>query len=121
MPEQANGGRPATGAAARPGTPGAAGRRGAGELEAEVLGALWAEGTPLTPSQLHAILGGELAYNTVHTILTRLREKGRVVRTTAEGNAFPGLRPGEPPTPRTATSPIAYIEQPGQSLLCRVW
>src|SRR4051794_27020251 len=60
-------------------------RRGAGELEAEVLSTLWAGTGPLTPTQLHGMLGLELAYNTVHTILTRLCEKGLVVRTTAEG------------------------------------
>ncbi|MEN3308545.1 MAG: hypothetical protein V7603_4747, partial [Micromonosporaceae bacterium] len=49
----------------------AGGRRGAGELEAEVLGTLWGSKTPLTPAQLHVSLGGGLAYNTVHTILTR--------------------------------------------------
>ena len=60
-------------------------RRAAGELEAEVLGALWAEPLPLTPTQLHNTLGRDLAYNTVHTILTRLCDKGLVVRTTIDG------------------------------------
>src|SRR5262245_36218995 len=60
-------------------------RRAAGELEAEVLGALWAEPLPLTPTQLHGTLGRDLAYNTVHTILTRLCDKGLVVRTTIDG------------------------------------
>jgi predicted transcriptional regulator len=60
-------------------------RRAAGELESEVLGALWAEPLPLTPTQLHATLGSDLAYNTVHTILTRLCDKGLVVRTTIDG------------------------------------
>jgi predicted transcriptional regulator len=55
-------------------------RRGAGELETEVLGVLWAAGAAVTPAQLVAALGGELAYNTVHTILTRLQDKGLVVR-----------------------------------------
>jgi predicted transcriptional regulator len=77
----------------RAGSDGAAGagatttptRRAAGELEAEVLGALWAEPLPLTPTQLHNTLGRDLAYNTVHTILTRLCDKGLVVRTTIDG------------------------------------
>jgi predicted transcriptional regulator len=64
---------------------GTAPRRAAGELEAEVLGALWAEPLPLTPIQLHTTLGRDLAYNTVHTILTRLCDKGLVVRTTVDG------------------------------------
>jgi predicted transcriptional regulator len=55
-------------------------RRGAGELEAEVLAALWAAGEPLTPAQVLRAVGGALAYNTVHTILTRLCEKGEVQR-----------------------------------------
>jgi predicted transcriptional regulator len=55
-------------------------RRGPGELENAALAALWASDAPLTPSQVQAALGGTLAYNTVHTILTRLLEKGLVAR-----------------------------------------
>ncbi len=55
-------------------------RRGPGELEAEVLGALWAAGRPLTPAEIQVELGGGLAYNTVHTILKRLWDKGLVIR-----------------------------------------
>ncbi|MDN3352138.1 BlaI/MecI/CopY family transcriptional regulator [Actinomadura sp. DC4] len=55
-------------------------RRGAGQLEAEVLGALWSTDRPLTPSEVQARIGGELAYNTVHTILKRLWDKGLVIR-----------------------------------------
>jgi predicted transcriptional regulator len=55
-------------------------RRGAGELEHAALAALWAAGAPCTPTQLQAALGGTLAYNTVHTILTRLLDKGLVAR-----------------------------------------
>lgn len=55
-------------------------RRGPGELESEVLAALWTADGPRTPSQVHAELGDDLAYNTVHTILSRLQEKGLVVR-----------------------------------------
>jgi predicted transcriptional regulator len=74
------------------GTP-AGGRRGSGELEAEVLSILWAADGPLTPAQLQASLGRELAYNTVHTILTRLCEKGLVVRTPIDGR--PGYAPAQ--------------------------
>jgi predicted transcriptional regulator len=73
------------GAASGAGTTATPTRRAAGELEAEVLGALWAEPLPLTPTQLHTTLGRDLAYNTVHTILTRLCDKGLVVRTTIDG------------------------------------
>lgn len=35
---------------------------------------------PLTPSEVRARIGGGLAYNTVHTILKRLWDKGVVIR-----------------------------------------
>ncbi|TWV55656.1 BlaI/MecI/CopY family transcriptional regulator [Streptomyces misionensis] len=54
-------------------------RRSAGELESEVLAALWATDRPLTPAEIQAGIGG-LAYNTVHTILKRLYDKGLVLR-----------------------------------------
>ena len=57
-----------------------ASRRAAGELEAEVLAALWAAGTPLSTADVRRAVGGELAYNTVQTILVRLYEKGLIDR-----------------------------------------
>ncbi len=60
-------------------------RRAAGELESAVLTALWGADAPLTPTGLQAALGDDLAYNTVHTILTRLQDKGLVVRVTHQG------------------------------------
>lgn len=60
-------------------------RRAAGELESDVLGTLWAAAAPLTPAQVHAALDGDLAYNTVHTILTRLYDKGLVRRVSRSG------------------------------------
>ncbi|MCS0603761.1 BlaI/MecI/CopY family transcriptional regulator [Streptomyces sp. LP11] len=60
---------------------GKGGRRSAGELEAGVMGALWAAaGEPLTPGQVQRGLGAGLARTTVTTILTRLHEKGLVER-----------------------------------------
>lgn len=59
---------------------GRTGRRGSGELESEVLAVLWAAQRPLTPSEVQARIGGGLAYNTVHTILKRLHDKGLVLR-----------------------------------------
>jgi predicted transcriptional regulator len=56
-------------------------RRAAGELENEVLAALWAAGNPLTPREVQQSFGEGLAYNTVQTILVRLHEKGLVQRT----------------------------------------
>ena len=58
----------------------ASSRRGRGELESEVLAALWATEQALTPLQVQQSLGSSLAYNTVQTILIRLLEKGLVVR-----------------------------------------
>ncbi|MEU6807865.1 BlaI/MecI/CopY family transcriptional regulator [Streptomyces sp. NPDC046831] len=56
------------------------GRRNAGELEGAVLTALWSTQRPLTPADIQTALGGDLAYNTVHTILKRLHDKGLVLR-----------------------------------------
>jgi predicted transcriptional regulator len=55
-------------------------RRPAGSLESEVLAALWAADRPLTPGEVSEAVGGELAYTTVQTILTRLHRKGAVER-----------------------------------------
>ncbi|MDF3299018.1 BlaI/MecI/CopY family transcriptional regulator [Streptomyces tropicalis] len=55
-------------------------RRSSGELESEVLAALWATERPLTPVEIQTEIGGTLAYNTVHTILKRLYDKGLVLR-----------------------------------------
>jgi predicted transcriptional regulator len=59
------------------GKPGEAGnRRGAGELAGQVLGILQAAHEPLSPAAVRERLGGELAYTTVVTILSRLQAKG---------------------------------------------
>lgn len=58
-------------------------RRGAGELESEVLAALWAAEGPLSPAEVQAATAGDLAYTTVHTILTRLGRKSLVARVQA--------------------------------------
>jgi predicted transcriptional regulator len=84
-------------------------RRAAGELEAEVLGALWAEPLPLTPTQLHATLGNDLAYNTVHTILTRLCDKGLVVRTTIDSR--PAYAPAQGAAEWAASQMRAVLER----------
>ncbi|MEU0050379.1 BlaI/MecI/CopY family transcriptional regulator [Streptomyces sp. NPDC006184] len=55
-------------------------RRPAGELEAAVMAALWAAGTPLTPGRVQQELAADLARTTVTTILSRLHEKGAVDR-----------------------------------------
>lgn len=55
-------------------------RRAGGELENEILAALWATSQPLTPREVQQALGESLAYNTVQTILVRLHEKDLVQR-----------------------------------------
>lgn len=55
-------------------------RRAKGSLESEVLAALWAADRPLTPGEVADALGGDLAYNTVQTILIRLHAKEAVQR-----------------------------------------
>jgi len=55
-------------------------RRAAGALEQEILGVLWSANRPQTPTEVQTALGREIAYNTVHTILTRLQDKGLVLR-----------------------------------------
>lgn len=55
-------------------------RRPPGELESAILGVLWAADEALVPGQVQQALGRDLAYNTVHTILTRLYAKGAVTR-----------------------------------------
>lgn len=56
------------------------GRRAAGALEREVLAALWTAEAALSAQDVRRQLGGDLAHTTVNTILTRLHEKGAVVR-----------------------------------------
>ena len=65
----------------------AAGRRAAGELEAAVLTVLQAAGSPLSPGEVRDRLGGDLAYTTVVTTLSRLHGKGVLDRRKA-GRAF---------------------------------
>ena len=56
------------------------GRRSRGSLEQSVLDVLLASPAALTPGDVRDRLGGELAYTTVMTVLTRLAEKGLVTR-----------------------------------------
>ncbi|MEU9378477.1 BlaI/MecI/CopY family transcriptional regulator [Streptomyces sp. NPDC048255] len=55
-------------------------RRGQGELETQVLAALCRAPGPATAGWVQEQLGGNLAYTTVMTILTRLQVKGAVAR-----------------------------------------
>ncbi len=62
-------------------------RRPHGELEHEVLAALWAAGEPLTAEDVRVAVSEDLAYTTVLTILVRLHEKGAVSRA-QQGRAY---------------------------------
>lgn len=66
---------------------GEAGRRAAGELEAEVLAVLQGAESPLSAAGVLDRLGGGLAYSTVVTILGRLHDKG-VLSRRKEGRSF---------------------------------
>ncbi|MEU6440303.1 BlaI/MecI/CopY family transcriptional regulator [Streptomyces sp. NPDC047046] len=55
-------------------------RRGQGELEARVLAVLHSAPGPVPAGWVREHVGGELAYTTVMTILTRLRSKDAVAR-----------------------------------------
>jgi predicted transcriptional regulator len=59
---------------------GAPPRREMGELEADILAQLWAAPDSMIPAEVRAAMGNTLAYTTVLTILTRLWQKGLVVR-----------------------------------------
>ncbi|MEU6896349.1 BlaI/MecI/CopY family transcriptional regulator [Streptomyces sp. NPDC046557] len=56
------------------------GRRARGALESDVLAVLWSTDEPLTARQVRERLPGGLAYTTVLTILSRLHEKGMLLR-----------------------------------------
>jgi predicted transcriptional regulator len=75
-------------------------RRRHGDLEHEILAVLAGADHPLTPAVVRERLGGDLAYNTVTTVLSRLHEKGRVTREPA-GRAFT-YRPVRDPAHVTA-------------------
>lgn len=45
-----------------------------------MLAALWEAGRPLVAAEVQAVVGGELAYTTVMTILVRLHDKGIIER-----------------------------------------
>jgi predicted transcriptional regulator len=62
-------------------------RRERGDLENEVLAALAVADGPLTPAEVQATLGRDLAYTTVMTTLSRLHDKDAVTRCRA-GRAY---------------------------------
>ena len=56
------------------------GRRAAGQLENEVLAALWAAEKPLNPAEVLEAIGSDIMYVTVLSTLIRLHERGTVER-----------------------------------------
>jgi predicted transcriptional regulator len=72
-------------------------RREPGALEREILACLAAHDEPMSPSEVQAELGGELAYTTVMTTLTRMHAKRALTRE-SRGRAFVYALPGSPDT-----------------------
>ena len=73
----------------------ATGSRRRGVLEQEVLSCLAAATRPLTVAEVQADLGGELAYTTVLTALSRLHAKGALTREPA-GRGYAYAAPTDP-------------------------
>jgi predicted transcriptional regulator len=78
-----------------------AGVRRRGALEQEVLACLAAAGRPLTVANVLGELGGDLAYTTVLTALSRLHAKGALVREPA-GRGYAYAPPADPGAAVTA-------------------
>lgn len=85
-----------------------ANRRAQGALESEVLATLWAEERPMTAGEVKAVLGDQLAYNTVQTTLTRLLNKG-LVRRQRSGRAH-AYQPTSDQAVLTAQRMVAHLE-----------
>jgi predicted transcriptional regulator len=90
---------------------GTTGRRAPGELENEVLAALWATGAPASASTIRDHVTGDPAYTTVLTILSRLHEKGQVTRS-REGRAHL-YSPVQDEAGHTAAGMRALLEKGG--------
>ncbi|MFE9097353.1 BlaI/MecI/CopY family transcriptional regulator [Streptomyces sp. NPDC007264] len=87
----------------------ASGRRARGELESGVLGTLWAADRPLTARQVRDRLPGDLACTTVLTILSRLYDKGMLVRY-REGRGYT-YEPAREQASRTAERMHTLLER----------
>ncbi|MFF6959870.1 BlaI/MecI/CopY family transcriptional regulator [Streptomyces sp. NPDC088197] len=70
-------------------------RRSRGSLARDIQAVLAAGAGPMTPAQVRDALGGELAYTTVMTVLTRLHAKGEVTRR-QEGRGYAYTAPAHP-------------------------
>jgi len=87
----------------------------AGELENQVLQALWRSDEPMTPREVHNAMGDErgLAYTTVMTILVRLWQKGLLDRERL-GRAF-AYQPRETREARAASRMNEVLAASGDS------
>ena len=86
-------------------------RRARGELESDVMTTLWAAGEPLTPAGVQSALGGDLAYNTVQTILIRLLEKDLVRRGPADKGRGHAYWPAQDAATPAATRMRAALDE----------
>lgn len=84
-------------------------RRAAGQLEDEILAALWCEPEAMTAALVQAAIGGQIAYTTVLTVLSRLFNKG-VVERTKVGRAY-AYRPRVDPNMRVAEQMHRLLER----------
>lgn len=74
------------------------------------MAALWAADGPMTPADVQAVLGGELAYNTVQTILIRLLDKELVLRAPASQRRGHAYRPAQDAATSAATRMRAALD-----------
>lgn len=84
-------------------------RRARGELESSVLATLWEADGPLTARQVRERLPGGLAYTTVLTILSRLHDKGILIRH-QEGRGY-AYEPGRDEASHTAVRMRTLLER----------
>jgi predicted transcriptional regulator len=85
-------------------------RRAPGELEGEVLAALWAADRAMTPAQVREEIPGDLAYTTVLTILRRLYDKGVLLREPVDGSRAFAYAPAMDEAEHAAEQMHAYLE-----------
>jgi predicted transcriptional regulator len=83
-----------------------------GELESLVLGCLWDAKNPLSSLEIQAECGkqGELALTTVLTVLSRLEEKGLVIREIDRGRILQ-FRAAETREQHTARLMLSLIDE----------
>jgi predicted transcriptional regulator len=70
-------------------------RRGWGELGRAIVEVLDASGVPMTPAQVREVLGTDLAYTTVMTVMARLADRAVLVRHRA-GRGYAYTRQPDP-------------------------